>query len=152
MEGLNQVTLFGNIGQDPELKALPSGQSLLKFRLATTEVYFDKEGKKQERTDWHSIVMWGKRAEALSKLLAKGSRVLVLGRAATSSYEKEGQKHYRTEIVANELYFGSSFRDDASAASASRASASQPPVSAAGANGAMHRGAPAAFTTTEVPF
>lgn len=95
--------LVGNLGADPELRTGASGVSVLKMRLATTEVYFDKEGAKQERTDWHRVVVFAKRAEALSKILKRGDRVIVEGRLQTSSYEKEGQKHYSTEIIASEV-------------------------------------------------
>jgi single-strand DNA-binding protein len=102
-EGLNRVMLFGNLGADPELRVTPGGQSVLKLRLATTESYVDKSGTRQERTDWHSITVWGKRGEALSKFLAKGSSIFVEGRIQTSSYEKNGEKRYRTDIVANNI-------------------------------------------------
>src|SRR5580700_8535011 len=102
-EGLNRVMLFGNLGADPELRVTPSGQSLLKLRLATTESYLDKNNTRQERTEWHSITVWGKRGEALSKFLAKGSSIFIEGRIQTSSYEKNGEKRYRTDIVANNI-------------------------------------------------
>jgi single-strand DNA-binding protein len=102
-EGLNRVMLLGNLGADPELRVTPGGQSVLKLRLATTESYVDKTGTRQERTDWHSITVWGKRGEALSKFLTKGSSIFVEGRIQTSSYEKNGEKRYRTDIVANNI-------------------------------------------------
>ncbi len=102
-EGLNRVMLLGNLGADPELRVTPGGQSILKLRLATTESYLDKNQARQERTDWHSITVWGKRGEALSKILAKGSNIFIEGRIQTSSYEKNGEKRYRTDIVANNI-------------------------------------------------
>jgi single-strand DNA-binding protein len=102
-EGLNKVMLLGNLGADPELRVTPSGQSILKLRLATKETYLDKGGIRQERTEWHRITVWGKRAEALSKILAKGSGIFVEGRIQTSSYEKNGEKRYSTDIVANNI-------------------------------------------------
>src|SRR5580692_9970473 len=102
-EGLNRVMLVGNLGADPELRVTPSGQSILKLRLATTESYLDKGGTRQERTEWHRITVWGKRGEALSKMLAKGMTIFVEGRIQTSSYEKNGEKRYSTDIVANNI-------------------------------------------------
>jgi single-strand DNA-binding protein len=102
-EGLNRVMLLGNLGADPELRVTPGGQSILKLRLATTESYLDRNNTRQERTDWHSVTVWGKRGEALSKILAKGSSIFIEGRIQTSSYEKNGEKRYRTDIVANNI-------------------------------------------------
>ena len=89
-EGLNRVMLLGNLGADPELRVTPGGQAILKLRLATTETYLDKSNTRQERTEWHSITMWGKRGEALAKFLKKGERLFVDGSLCTSSYEKNG--------------------------------------------------------------
>jgi single-strand DNA-binding protein len=102
-EGLNRVFLLGNLGADPELRVTPGGQPVLKLRLATTESYLDKNNARQERTEWHQITVWGKRGEALSKFLTKGSSIFVEGRIQTSSYEKDGEKRYRTEIIANNI-------------------------------------------------
>ena len=103
-EGLNRVMLLGNLGADPELRMTNSGQAVLKMRLATSESYLDRNKVRQERTEWHSVVVWGKRAEALSKILSKGSRIFVEGGLRTSSYDdKEGHKRYRTEVVANNI-------------------------------------------------
>ena len=102
-EGLNKVMLLGNLGQDPELKMIAGGQAVLKLRLATTESYIDKNNTRQERTDWHTVTVWGKRAEALAKFLSKGSQLFVEGRIQTRSYEKNGEKRYATDIVANNI-------------------------------------------------
>ncbi len=103
-EGLNRVMLLGNLGADPELRFTQGGQAVLNLRLATTESYLDKDRVRKERTDWHSVVVWGKRGEALSKILAKGSSLFIEGSIRTSSYEdREGQKRYKTEIVANNV-------------------------------------------------
>src|SRR5579864_7109712 len=102
-EGLNKVLLLGNLGADPELKVTQGGQSVLKLRLATTESYLDRNNTRQERTEWHRVTLWGKRAEALSKFLQKGERIFVEGRIQTSSYEKDGEKRYSTEVVANNI-------------------------------------------------
>lgn len=102
-EGLNKVMLLGNLGADPELRMTPGGQAVLKLRLATTENYLDRNNTRQERTEWHSVTIWGKRGEALSKFLSKGERIFVEGSIRTSSYEKDGEKRYRTEVVANNI-------------------------------------------------
>jgi single-strand DNA-binding protein len=104
-EGLNRVILIGNLGQDPELRYTQSGQGVLSLRMATTESYFDNTTKeRKEKTEWHSVTIWGKRGEALNKILSKGSRICVEGRLQTRSWEdKTGSKRYTTEIVANNL-------------------------------------------------
>ncbi len=102
-EGLNRVMLLGNLGADPDLRVTSGGQAVLKLRLATTESYLDKSNTRQERTEWHSITVWGKRGEALAKILGKGSSIFVEGSLRTSSYEKDGEKRYRTEVIANNI-------------------------------------------------
>ena len=103
-EGLNRVTLIGRCGQDPELRFTQSNQGVLNISLATTESFFDSNSKeRKENTQWHKIVVWGKRGEALNKILSKGSRICVEGRLQTRSWEKDGQKHYATDIVANNI-------------------------------------------------
>ena len=103
-DGLNRVMLLGNLGADPELRMTPGGQAVLKLRLATSESYLDRNRVRQERTEWHSVVVWGKRAEALAKILSKGSRIFVEGGLRTSSYDdRGGNKRYRTEVVANNI-------------------------------------------------
>lgn len=105
-QGLNRVTLFGHLGADPELRMTNGGTYVLSFRVATTEVYFDKEQTKQERTEWHKVALFGARAEPLSRILSKGSSVLIEGRLQTSSYEKDGSKRYTTEVIASEICLG----------------------------------------------
>jgi single-strand DNA-binding protein len=102
-EGLNRVMLLGNLGAEPELRVTPGGQAVLKLRLATNETYLDKSNVRQERTEWHRVTVWGRRAEALGKLLTKGDSLFVEGRISTSSYEKNGEKRYSTEVVANNI-------------------------------------------------
>ena len=102
-EGLNRVMLLGNLGADPELQVTPGGQAVLKLRLATNETYLDRNNVRQERTEWHRVTLWGKRGEALGKFLTKGDRLFVEGRLQTSSYEKNGEKRYSTEVVANNI-------------------------------------------------
>jgi single-strand DNA-binding protein len=105
--GMNRVTLFGNLGAEPELRTAGNGMPVISFRLATNEVWLDKDQNKQERTEWHNVVMFGTRATPLSRMLSKGERVLVEGRLKTSSYEKDGIKRYKTEIVASDVCFAS---------------------------------------------
>ncbi len=102
-EGLNRVMLLGNLGADPELRFTQGGQSVLNIRLATTERFKGADGQWQERTDWHSVVVWGKRAEALGKILTKGSTIFVEGSLRTTSYEKGGEKRFKTEVVAQNV-------------------------------------------------
>jgi single-strand DNA-binding protein len=104
-EGLNRAILVGNLGMDPELKFTQGGQAVLRIRLATTESYPSKTGERQERTEWHTVVVWGKRAEALNKILSKGRTIWVEGRIQTRSWEdkKDGSKRYSTEINANNI-------------------------------------------------
>jgi single-strand DNA-binding protein len=112
-EGLNRVLLLGNLGADPELRATQGGQSVLKLRLATSESYLDRNKVRQERTEWHQVTIWGKRAEALSKFLTKGSRIFVEGGLHTSSYEKDGRKIYRTEVNATNIILAGGSSDSA---------------------------------------
>ncbi len=104
---LNRVTIIGHLGQDPELRHLTAGQAVGRFSVATDESYTDKEGNRQERTEWHSIVVFGKVAESCGKHLAKGRQVYVEGRLRTREYEARdnGGKRQRTEIVANRVQF-----------------------------------------------
>lgn len=103
-EGLNRVMLLGNLGADPELRTTQGGDGVLRLRIATTERYLDRNKAWQERTEWHNVTVWGKRGEALHRILSKGSTIFVEGSLRTSSYEnKEGQKVYKTEVVAQNI-------------------------------------------------
>ncbi|WP_437871731.1 single-stranded DNA-binding protein [Sorangium sp. So ce363] len=104
-EGLNKVILMGNLGADPELRYTGNGTPVLHLRMATNESFVDRNKEPKERTEWHSIVFWGPRAEALAKVLTKGDGVLIEGGLRTSSYEKDGIKRYRTEVIARDLRF-----------------------------------------------
>jgi single-strand DNA-binding protein len=96
--------LLGHLGADPELRSTTAGQAVLNFRIATTESYYDKNKELQSRTEWHRVTVWGKRGEGLAKILTKGSKVLVEGRLQTSSYEKDGQKKYSTDVIATDVF------------------------------------------------
>lgn len=104
--GLNKVLLIGNLGKDPEFKYTPGGQAVATFSLATTEKFSDKGGQRQERTEWHNIVAWGKTAELVNQYLKKGRTVYIEGRLTTRSWDdKDGVKKYKTEIVASSVLF-----------------------------------------------
>jgi single-strand DNA-binding protein len=102
-DGMNKVILLGNLGGDPELRYTAAGVAVLSMRLATNERFVDKNREVQERTEWHTVVVWGNRAEALARLLVKGQGLLVEGGLRTSSYEKDGQKRYKTEVHARDV-------------------------------------------------
>jgi single-strand DNA-binding protein len=106
-EGLNRVILLGNLGADPELRSTSGGTAVLKLRLATSESYLDRNKQRQERTEWHRVVIWGRRAEALGKILTKGDRILIEGSLRTSSYDdKDGNKRYTTEVITSNVVLG----------------------------------------------
>lgn len=103
---LNKVLLYGNLTRDPELKALPSGQQVASFGLATNRSFKNKEGAQQEQTEFHNIVAFGRTAEVMGQYLKKGRPIYVEGRIQTRSWDKEGVKQYRTEIVVDTFQFG----------------------------------------------
>lgn len=104
---LNKAFIIGNLTRDPEMRSLPSGIAVCNFSVATNRVWKDKEGNKQESTEFHNIVVFNRQAETVSQYLKKGSSVLVEGRLQTRSWEgQDGQKRYRTEIVADRVQFG----------------------------------------------
>lgn len=103
---LNKAMIYGNLTRDPEMKALPSGMQVCTFSLATNRTYNDRDGKRQEAVEYHNITSFGKQAEVIAKYLTKGSGVYVEGRLQTNSWEKDGVKQYRTEIVVDKFEFG----------------------------------------------
>jgi single-strand DNA-binding protein len=104
MASLNKVLLIGGLGRDPEIKYMPSGEAVCNFSIATTESWKDKSGAKQERTEWHNIVMYRKLAEIAGEYLKKGSSVYIEGRLQTRKWQtKEGQDRYTTEIIADQM-------------------------------------------------
>ena len=106
MSGVNKVILVGRLGTDPEVRYTNNGKAVAKLSLATSENWSDKEGQRQERTEWHRIVVWGKLGELCGEYLKKGRQVFIEGRLQTRSWEdKEGQKKYTTEIVAQNVQF-----------------------------------------------
>lgn len=143
-DGMNQVFLFGNLGAEPEVKQSAHGP-ILKLSLATNRSWLDKESQTEKKeTEWHRITVFGKRGEALSRLLKKGERLFVRGRIHTSSYEKDGQKKYFTEIIAEDVQFGGSAGPNAGAPTSM-------PLPMPSANGGYERRTQSAVLD-EVPF
>ncbi len=104
MASVNKVILIGNLGRDPEVRYMPSGDAMCNLNLATTDTWRDKSGEKQEKTEWHRVVMFGKQAEIAGEYLKKGSPVYIEGRLQTRKWtDKEGQDRYTTEIVADRM-------------------------------------------------
>ncbi len=103
MGSLNKVQLIGNLGRDAEMRYTPGGAAVATMNLATTETWNDKAGAKQEKTEWHRIIVWGKTAESLAEYLVKGKQIYVEGRIQTRQWEKDGQKRYTTEIRADRV-------------------------------------------------
>ena len=103
---LNKALIIGNLTRDPELRSLPSGVQVTTFSVATNRVWKDKDGARQESADFHNVVVFGRQAETTAQYLKKGSMALIEGRMQTRSWESDGVKKYRTEIVADRVQFG----------------------------------------------
>jgi len=103
---LNKALLYGNLTRDPEVRALPSGQQVATFGVATNRTFKNKEGQQQEQTEFHNIVAFGRTAEVMGQYLKKGRPVFIEGRIQTRSWEADGRKNYRTEIVVDNFQFG----------------------------------------------
>jgi len=101
--GLNKVMIIGNLGSDPEMRYTPTGRPVTSFSVATSRNWVTSEGEQREATEWFRVVAWGSLAEICNRYLRKGSRVYVEGRLQTRSWDNQGQRHYRTEVVANEM-------------------------------------------------
>jgi len=101
--GINKVILIGNLGADPEVRSTASGTQITSIRLATSDSWTDKQGQRQERTEWHRVVFFSRLAEVASQYLRKGSKVYIEGSLRTQQWEKNGEKRYSTEIHANEM-------------------------------------------------
>ncbi len=139
MASLNKVLLIGNLGRDPEIRYLPSGDAVASLNIATTETWKDKSGEKQEKTEWHRVSMFGRLAEIAGEYLKKGSQVYIEGRIETRKYtDKDGVEKYATEIKASEMKMlggrsmagGTSDMDSAPRASSSRSGGGASPASA----------------------
>ena len=154
--GVNKVILVGNLGKDPDVSYLPSGQSVTKFTMATSRSYKDKNGELKEETEWHNIVAWGKVGESVAQYLSKGRQVYVEGRIQTRTWEdREGKKRYNTDIVAeNVVLLGG--RGAAAADSSDRfAGAARPATSPQGPQAAgddLGGAAQPEITDDDIPF
>ena len=129
MASVNKVILVGNLGKDPDVRFTPNGKAVCKFPLATTDQWTNGDGK-QERTEWHNIVVWGKQAETCGQYLAKGRQVYIEGSIRTRQYDdKEGNRRYMTEIIAQRVQFlGGRGGEGSRGASAEEAPPATPPA------------------------
>ena len=156
MAGVNKVILLGNLGRDPQLDYTQSGTARCRFSLATTEQYKDRDGQRQERTDWHNIVLWARQAEVAGEYLKKGRQVYIEGRIQTRQYEdNDGNTKYITEIVGQTMQMvggraegGSPRSDDAPPPDEPQSSAQGP----SGASAAAGEQMPAADDDDDLPF
>jgi single-strand DNA-binding protein len=165
---VNKVILVGRLGQNPEVRYTPSGQAVANFSLATNESWTDKAGQKQERTEWHRIVVWGKLAELCNQYLSKGRQAYIEGRMQTREWQdKDGQKKYTTEVQAQTVQFlggqaGEGVRQDRpardfgsdagmSSGHSSGHSSEMPPASGASTMGGGMSMEPS-FTEDDIPF
>ena len=105
MAGVNKAIILGHLGRDPELRYMQNGQPVCRLNIATSRRYLNKNNETVDETEWHRVTVWGKQAEHCNNYLTKGRQVYVEGRLRTSSYDKDGQKHYSTEIVADTVQF-----------------------------------------------
>lgn len=147
MASLNRVDLIGNIGQDIELRYMPDGSAVANISLATTAKWKGNNGQLQERTEWHRLVCYGKTAELAAEYLQKGSQVFFSGRLQTRKWEKEGETHYSTEIVVQEMQFLGSTRKGAAAQAPAAAPAATPPAAAK----TTRKGKPAPKQSADIP-
>lgn len=129
---LNKVQLYGNLTRDPEIKALPSGQQVANFAVATNRTFKDKDGNKQDQTEYHNVVAFGRTAEVIGQYLKKGRPIFVEGRIQTRSWEKDGAKQYRTEILVENFQFGPSAPGEGGAARPAASNFSQAPAMPSG--------------------
>jgi single-strand DNA-binding protein len=154
--GVNKVILVGYLGADPDMRYTPSGQGVCEMRVATSESWNDKNGQRQERTEWHRIVVWGKRAEVCSKYLSKGRQVYIEGRIQTRTYDdKDGNKRYITEIIAADVQFlggGSREGGAGGAGKGGRTDDSPPPSDADFGGGGGYSGGGGGGPDDDIPF
>lgn len=150
---VNKVILLGRLGQDPELKYTPSGAPVCNFSLATSEFWADKNGQKQERTEWHRVVVWGKLAELCNQYLGKGRQAFVEGRLQTRSWDDQnGQKKYTTEIVATTVQFIGAQGQAGANAGAQQTQSRAPEASSSMMDESYSISSDASFTSDDIPF
>jgi single-strand DNA-binding protein len=160
--GINKVILVGNLGKDPELSYLPSGQSVAKFSLATSRSYKDKSGELKEETEWHNIVAWGKLGEICAQYLTKGRQAYIEGRIQSRTWEgKDGQKRTSVDIVASDVQMlggrgegggGGERSGGAARSSASGSRGGSSPASDRASEDTFDQSGPAEITDDDVPF
>jgi len=165
---VNKVILIGRLGQNPEVRFTPSGQGVANFSVATNESWTDKNGQKQERTEWHRIVVWGKLAELCQQYLTKGRQVYLEGRLQTRQWQdKDGQTKYTTEVMAQTVQFLEKGAGAGAGAGAGMGASSGGPMggpsggssrggsenmSGPGAGSSQGQGAEPSFTEDDIPF
>jgi single-strand DNA-binding protein len=143
MASVNKVILVGNLGRDPETRYTTGGDAVTNIRLATTDVWKDKNGEKQERTEWHNIVFYGRQAEIAGEYLKKGRQIYVEGRLQTRKWQdKEGQDRYTTEIIADRMQMLGT-REGGGSAAAAEPAEREPAAASAGGGGRKSAAAPA---------
>lgn len=149
---VNKVIILGRLGQDPELKYTPGGMAVCNFTIATSESWADKAGQKQERTEWHRVVVWGKLGELCNQYLSKGRQAYIEGSLQTRSWDdKNGQKRYTTEVLAKTVQFIGSNTN--ASASEGRANNQQAPAYDEGiANPSYDISTDSNFTADDIPF
>ncbi|MFW5431922.1 MAG: single-stranded DNA-binding protein [Methylophilaceae bacterium] len=168
MASVNKVILVGNLGRDPEVRYMPDGNAVCNFSIATTENWKDKSGVKQEKTEWHNIVMYRRLAEIAGEYLKKGRPVYVEGRLQTRKWEKDGVTRYSTEIIGDQMQMlgsksdsggasydgGKSAPEDFNQAPPREAAASKPVAESAPATSSTPVGGGAAFDNfdDDIPF
>jgi single-strand DNA-binding protein len=155
--GVNKVILVGNLGKDPETRYMPSGSAVTNLRIATTEAWKDKQsGEQQERTEWHSVAMFGRLAEIAAEYLRKGSQVYIEGKLRTRKWQdKEGKDRYTTEIVADEMQMLGSKGGGASAGAAAAAGGGGAAAASGGGSGRAavnDNGGPPGDFDDDIPF
>jgi single-strand DNA-binding protein len=151
MGSVNKVILVGNLGRDAELRYTPGGAAVATLNLATTEVWNDKQNQRQEKTEWHRVILWGKQAETLQEYLTKGKQIYVEGRLQTRQWDdKEGNKRYTTEIKADRITLLGGGRGGGMGGGGGMDRSAGPPMSAG--SGGVEEPPMAPITDDDIPF